>query len=331
MHQRHNQQYGGLPPDEAALHWISRRMSGSMNPDERRDFEIWLAAAPANRAAFAVAEALLLQADLAGEDLLARDSEGQLHAEAAKRASSNWRLASLAATMAVITVGAVMTLFGPDVRPRAPFAYETGIGQSQVVDLADGSRIELNTASRVEVDYTRSARAIELAEGEVFFDVEKDLARPFIVGTKYADIFVTGTSFSIAAFEDRSSVHVLTGVVEVAPRRGAQATLLAGDTIEIGADGRTGGVMRYDPSLVFAWRSGKARFREEPLGDVIMSLNRYFETPIVLGDQSLADLPVTGEFDIRDRGLAIDALKLIFNLASADEPARTILNRTEGQ
>lgn len=331
MHQRHNEEDGGLPPDEAALHWMARRMSGSMNAEERRDFESWLTAAPANKAAFAEAEALLRRADVAGAELLARDFEGQLHASAAKGANSHWRLASLAATMAAIALGAVITLFGSDFLPRQPLAYQTEIGQSEKIALADGSKLELNTASRVEVDYSRSLRSVELAAGEVFFNVEKDATRPFIVTTKHGVIAVTGTSFNIATFEDRSSVHVLTGVVDVSPRSGEQATLLAGDSIEIDNDGRPGLVKRYDAGVVFAWRNGKARFKEEPLGDVILSLNRYFETPIVLADQSLSDLPVTGEFDIRDRGMAIDALKLVFDLASTDEPARTILKRRDAE
>ena len=114
--------------------------------------------------------------------------------------------------------------------------------------------------------------------------------------------------------------------MDVAPNLGPVATLLAGDTIEISAEGSPGAITRYDPSIVLAWRSGKARFREEPLGNVLHSLNRYFDTPIELGDPSLADLPVTGEFDVRDRDTTVRALTLAFNLEGKEEPARIMLN-----
>ena len=99
---------------------------------------------------------------------------------------------------------------------------------------------------------------------------------------------------------------------------GRQACVVLEDALE-----------RYDPALVLAWRGGKARFREEPLEEVLISLNRYFKTPIELGDDGLANLPVTGEFDIRDRDTAVKALTLAFNLESRTEPSRVILNRRE--
>ncbi len=216
-------------------------------------------------------------------------------------------------------------------RGRPTLAYETSIGDAKKVTLADGSLIELNTSSRVEVDYSRSMRTVELSGGEAYFNVEKDATRPFVVKTSLAAISVTGTSFNVSTIDDRSVVHVLTGVVDVRPKRGPPSTLLAGDAIAIEQNGASGPVLRYDPSLVFGWRTGKARFRDAPLGDVLQSLNRYFPTPITLADQSLATLPVTGEFDIRDRDTAVAALKLVFNLESADEPARTILRKVENE
>ncbi len=206
--------------------------------------------------------------------------------------------------------------------------YATDVGQSRRVVLEDGSEVELNTASRLAVTFDNEHRSVELAAGEAFFNVEKDRERPFIVSTPTATIAVTGTSFSVSSEEARSIVHVLTGVVDVTPQNGVQATLLAGDMIEIDAAGAAGGVHRFDASLAFAWRNGKARFREEPLANVVRSLNRYFETPIVIEDETLADLPVTGEFDITDRDTAVRALEIAFDLEGGDEPARTVLRRS---
>lgn len=333
MNQRLTPTDPGVPAADAATHWMARKMSGSMNAEERRQFEDWLARAPENKRAFAEVEALLGRTDALAEELLTEEFLSQMNAaaenrEGRKRAGFGLIAASLVAVASLATVATFIRL---SPRQTPAIAYETQVGESEKITLEDGSEIELNTASHIAVAFNDATRSVEIKEGEAFFNVEKDRSRPFIVKTALAEVAVTGTSFSVSTLGDRSSVHVLTGVVEVTPREGQAATLLAGDTIEIDADGSSSGVRRYDPSLVFAWRNGKARFQDEPLAKVVASLNRYFETPIVLGDKTLADLPVTGEFDIRDRETAVEALALVFGLDRSDEPARTILSQPDAQ
>jgi transmembrane sensor len=332
MNQRLTQKPAGDSPPDLALYWMMRKMSGEMDAAERKSFADWLSASPENEREFTKVERMLDRVDAGAEELLAEDFERELAEQAApKRQDSRTGMSRIAATLAAIAFAAIIALSLRGGLTAQPAAYATAIGQSQTVRLEDGSEVELNTASRITVAYRDGKRNVELQAGEAFFSVEKDRSRPFIVKTRQAEIAVTGTSFSVSTDHDRSIINVLTGVVDVAPLEGQSATLLAGDTIEVDGAGFIGPVTRYDPSLVLAWRSGKARFRDAPLGDVVATLNRYFVTPIVLGDDSLAALPVTGEFDIRDRATAIKALALIFNLDSREEPARAVLTRPEIQ
>jgi transmembrane sensor len=321
-------------PDDAAAYWVMRRQSGAMTSSEERDFEAWRAASEENRRALAALENALDELDGHGETLLAEEFERQLNDAAqpvanVSRAPFNRVAASLAAValLSAAVFSAIKIAGSP--APAEVIAFDTGVGESETVLLADGSQAQLNTASKIAVRYTAVERRIDLIAGEAFFDVDKDLRRPFVVETPNAAITVTGTSFDVFADNSGSSVHVVTGVVDVTPRFGPTSTLLAGDMIEIDNAGNASAVMRFDPSLVLAWRGGKARFRDEPLGDVVASLNRHFASPIVLADGTLAELPVTGEFDVRDRNTAVKALALIFGLEATDEPARTILKAPE--
>jgi transmembrane sensor len=311
-----------------------RRQSGAMASSEERDFEAWRAASEENRRALAELENALDELDGYGETLLAEEFERQLNDAAqpyasASRAPLNRIAASLAA-FALLTAAtfAAIKIAGSSAPPDV-IAYDTGVGESEMVVLADGSQAQLNTASKIAVHYTADERRIDLIAGEAFFDVDKDHARPFVVQTSNASITVTGTSFDVFSDGDHASVHVLSGVVDVAPRFGPASTLLAGDMVEIDGDGKASAVSRFDPSLILAWRGGKARFRDEPLGDVVKSLNRYFATPIALEGKALTGLPVTGEFDVRDRDTAVRALELIFGLEASDEPGRTVLKAAE--
>lgn len=302
-------------------------MSGAMNAEERAAFDRWLNEAPANRQAFAAVERSLDMIDAAGGDLLAEEFERELNEEAAIGGDRRRSFLRTAATVAAALVVAVVALFVSRQGGPQTIAYETAIGGLQRVALADGSEIELNTNSRIAVRYDDASRTVELAEGEAFFNVEKDRDRPFVVNTDAATVAVTGTSFSVSALDDGATVRVLTGVVDVDSLNGRHATLLAGDMIEIGADGAAGPVQRFDAGVAFAWRTGKLRFDDAPLGAVVAELNRYFDVPITLADASLADLPVTGEFDAKDRATAVKALATAFDLESGDEPARTELRR----
>ena len=299
-------------------------MSGEMTADEQAEMKRWTAQSPENAAALAELQSLLGEADAYGEQLLAGEFERDLNLKAASKRRFSPSLRNIAATLAIAAATIVVTLF---IAPNtgAPQSYQTAVGQFREIELEDGSEIELNTASLVRVDYDKRRRAVGLEQGEAFFNVEKDRSRPFVVKTAYAEIAVTGTSFSVASTDGRANVHVLTGVVDVKPLRGQSSTLLAGDMVEIGPDGMIGQVRRYDPALVHAWRHGKVRFREKPLGEAVVALNRYFSTPIAIDDAHLAQLPVTGEFDIRHADTAVKALSRAFNLTSRVDGDRIVL------
>lgn len=332
MTNRLTKSHPGESPEDAAERWMARKMSGAMNAEERQAFEAWLSQSVQNRRALAELEQALTTTDAAGDTLLAAEFERQLHdaagAGAHRHRANLQRMAAALVAAAGLGVIAIM-LQG---RPAQPMiAYETAIGETEKVALEDGSAIELNTNSRIKVAYGDAARSVAIERGEAFFDVEKDRDRPFIVKTPAAEITVTGTSFNVSTAATASAIHVLAGVVEVKSLLGGASTLLAGDAVSIGADGVAGPVRRYDPALVLAWRSGVARFHNTPLGDVVLELNRYFEVPIRIEGGALANAPVTGEFDIRDRETAVKALATAFDLERRDEPARTLLFRPSSQ
>ena len=323
----------GETTQDIAAYWVMRRMSGEMTDEERRSLEQWRSASPENAAAIAEYERMLLSIDTQAEEFLAAEFERELDAAGVARERS--RLAAttrIAATLAAVAAAAIIAIFArPFSLPEPEERYATSIGEFRKVALDDGSEIELSSATRVKVAFSPQQRLLDLDSGEAFFQIDRDAARPFVVKSGPAEIIVTGTSFSVSRLGDASSVHVLTGVVDVKPLHGPSATLLAGDMIEVGPDGAAGVLKRYDPAVVLAWRSGKARFREQPLAEVVSALNRYFKEPIVIGDENIESLPVTGEFDIRDRKTTIRALALAFNLESREEPTRTVLTTRASQ
>src|SRR6202000_3390292 len=93
--------------------------------------------------------------------------------------------------------------------------YATEVGRLQTVRLADGSRMELNTHTRVHAEVTDKTRMITLDSGEAYFDVVHDARRPFVVYAGNRRITDLGTKFSVYRNGDDVQVTVREGRVKV--------------------------------------------------------------------------------------------------------------------
>lgn len=307
--------------EEAALRWRARLMSGDASPAERLEFQRWLAAAPENADSFRRLEAALSGLDAHGAEILAREFERELAALSGRPPMRRrWVAAAVAAAVAALALPAVH-FFNP-----APAAevFATRVGERRTVELADGSRVTLNTSTRMTAELRRGRRDVRLEQGEALFTVAHDSGRPFTVTTGRAVVVVTGTVFNVRAGKDASSVYVVSGSVAVSALPGADATLIAGDAIHVSASGASR-IERFDAGAVLAWREGRLKFAETRLGEAVAELNRYFATPIALDEAGLADLPLTGEVPTDDQNAAVAAVAMAFDLEVRRESGRIVL------
>ena len=98
---------------------------------------------------------------------------------------------------------------------NSPQVLETAVGEQRHVLLADGSTIQLNTASRVEVNLTTDFRDIHLLQGEAMFTVVKDPKRPFRVYSDDVLVKAIGTRFSVYRHARETIVTVVEGRVSI--------------------------------------------------------------------------------------------------------------------
>ncbi len=207
--------------------------------------------------------------------------------------------------------------------------YRTDIGEQRTVKLTDGSKVVLDTQTHIVTDFTEQARRVFLHAGQASFDVAKDANRPFIVITGKGKITALGTFFVVRMNEDRVLVTLIEGRVEVAK---VEPSLSAPDTSEQGATsdievlqleaGQQVALMEegissaQQASLEQAtgWQKGRLVFDDTPLEDVIDDLNRYSRQKILVGDESIKTIRVTGVFKSGDNDRAIKAFKSYFSL-----------------
>lgn len=189
----------------------------------------------------------------------------------------------------------------------------TAQGERGQWTLADGSTVELNTASRVEVAQHLRSRRLTLAEGEAVFQVAHApwhalaprLERPFTVQAGALQVQDIGTVFHMhrhPAKDDATDVAVLQGRVRVhaGDHGGAPVELHAGQRLR--ADGRAP-LAAPEPTgdsaeAALAWREGRLVLDATPLADAVATMQRHRRAPITVADPQAAALRISGQFDL---------------------------------
>lgn len=304
-----------LPSMEAAERdasdWIARLQADDVSADDRARFAQWRSAHPRNARAYGEMMATWRQMEAAGRTVRAVSFGNAM--QAASRVKRRWRVpmaaTATAAMLALVVAGAWWQW-----RPASSF--HTGIGEHAAVVLPDGSRVELNSDSAVQVAYDDNARVIRLERGEAFFTVAHDTARPFWVVAGRTWVRAVGTAFNVHRVEDEVRVTVSEGLVKVATTAPVQrrapsdaalallpvSLLAAGQRADMDEAGTQ--VRRVPPPEMereTSWRGGTVYFANQPLHEVVDEMGRYTPLRIELG-ADVRDMPVGGTFQTNPQG-----------------------------
>ena len=184
-------------------------------------------------------------------------------------------------------------------QPGFQHDYSTARGQFATQVLPDGSRIELDSGSAVDVALYRDRRTVRLLRGQAMFHVQADPARPFQVLAGPATATVLGTHFSVRHVGAATQVSVAQGTVRVEGEGDARAEVLqAGDAVTVTPQGvKT--LARVSAQAVGNWRAGRLDFEDATLAEALAEFQRYGDTNLVLGDPALAGLRLNGSFDAK--------------------------------
>ena len=286
--------------------WYFRLQAQDVTGAELETFALWLAQGPAQDDAWQEVQALLgaLRQPAQAIRQQAQHQAQQQQACGRKPRRRQWLEWSCAA--AVFLMVGLVALQTPWLdRLRADYA--TGTGEMRRIKLADGSELQLNTDSAVQVRINASERHVRLLRGEAWFAVTKDAARPFVVESGQGQVKVLGTQFSVAQRNDQTRVQVAQGRVEVSSGRGHPVYLEPGRAVEY-QDRQLAAVHGFDPAASFAWRQRQLVFRQQPLSDVVDELNRYWPGRTVVLGEALRERQVSGVFEIDKPDAVLKAL-----------------------
>ncbi len=315
----------GRPPlkvrAEAAT-WLALLGGPSRSPELEERFAKWLAEREPHRIAWErVADAWDLSGGLAKRITPLEEAPG--------RPQRRRRLLAVASALLLCAALAVGVLL-----PRRG-TVSTGIGERRVVSLQDGTRITLNTDTRVVVRYDAKARRVRLEHGEALFQVAHDPAWPFVVTAGGHEIVALGTAFEVRRFSARKvAITLVEGRISIAPegagtrpaQRDAMVLVSPGERLTF-APHRAPRLDRPALGEIIAWQSGEVVFDHTRLADAAREMNRYSRIRIVIADPRVASLEVSGLFQAGDSTEFAAGVAATFGLRVATRGERILLAR----
>lgn len=327
--------------DEASL-WIER-LSEGLDEEEEGELQAWLED-PANL--------VLLEKMAVLWDKM--DSLGRLAVLVPQPvpmdSGSNRRSYLALAASIMVGLSALLvwyTSFNTAVDPQvaqgpAERFYETAVGEQLVNTLEDGTKITLNTGSRLGVRFTSDARLLRLQSGEVHVRVVHDRQRPLSVLVGGRIIQAVGTAFNIELRPDRQIELVVTeGTVRVGKQtvstNGAERTvtillprtatvITAGQELVMGGKAEEARALsEAEIEVKLSWHDGNLIFRGESLAEVVQEVERYTGVKFVFVDENLKEVHVSGFFKAGDVEGMLAVLKENFDIEFQRESENRVL------
>jgi len=300
--------------------WYARLRAPDCGPAERHAFQEWQESDPSHRQAYQSAEraARLVSGQLAADSRLRALAQEALKPVSASSDRSQREprqsgfqprvfLRNQMRYAAALMLGMGIALYLATSRNEFDDSVEPVVGYvnseliKQRVELNDVTIVQLDVDSSITVELTRKERRIELNKGRAYFDVAHDASRPFTVSASGTQVVALGTEFQVELLPQRQTVTVTlaegsVAVSETKKRSPWREVLAPGQQLQFDEVSRRHTKLNVDADQVTSWSGGRLVFDDTPLSQALAEVNRYSKTKIVLGDVSLASVPIGGNF-----------------------------------
>lgn len=319
---------------EAAIAWYARMTSDEVTAADRVAFTRWRSASSDHEHAYQLVVAALNVADRAlshphaptdlFESIAAGGAEEHMEAPEQPAPASRFRPARRAAFAGI--AAAVAGLIASGLMPESTRSRDdyttiaTATGQRSTVRLPDGSRIWLNTQTRISYLHDASVRSVRFESGEAYFEIAPNRAAPFTISVGGREVRVVGTAFNIRHIDERTDVAVTEGTVTLMEEsnflealRGAfepdpATTLSAGMSASYEAKSEVVLNAGAPVKTMAAWREGRLIYRSERLGRVLADLDRYFDGDLLVRDPAVAELTVSAVVNLTSKQAVLETL-----------------------
>lgn len=312
---------------DRAAEWVLAQEDANWTPQDQAAFDAWLMESDANRTAYLRMRHSWREADRIGA--LSRTT-AEREAPSSGRRAWRWYVPGAVAASLLIALGGNQLVD----RQQRPFvetqraaaqSFATALGAQKTVGFPDGSRVRLNTASRLRAAITSEKREVWIDEGEAFFEVAHRADRPFVVHAGDRQVTVLGTKFAVRRDGEKITVVVLEGSVrvdELIQGRPVRSSVIVGGDIAFTSGTSILVTKKSAPRVqeALAWREGLISFDHANLGEIAAEFNRYHARKLVVTDPETASLRIGGMFPSNDPDSFIELLRNAYGLKITETP-----------
>ena len=309
---------------EAAA-WVALLHSGSRDAKVDAGLKSWIAADPLHAKVWEVTTDVW------------NETEGGARRIPLRQVAWNRRPRHVFHAMAASVVALSLLAAGGWVyRYFSPPSVSTGVGEQRTLNLEDGTRVELNTNTRIEVKFDSKTRSVVLRSGEAYFQVAHE-SRPFEVIAGDRTVYALGTAFLVRrdqSADDALTVTLIEGRVAVSPRtvtNDEEGEVSAG-TVVLSAGERFNSHRHTKPAVdapsidkATGWMRGQLIFDHTRLGDAAAEFSRYDRIKVTVASPDAAQIPVSGIFRIGDSRSFAHAVADTYNLKVTENGDELVL------
>lgn len=295
---------------EQAAYWYARLLAPDCSQEEREVFHSLLKTDPGFEQAFRSAERVARLINIQQDDPRMQALAAAALEEKAPRsrmAVPLWQglvsrhLPYAAALFLMIGVVLLSTYLNQEaVVSHSQVVYVNDELREQHVVLSDGSVLHLDVNTKVTVLMNPRERQLKLDRGRAYFEVAHDVFRPFSVSAAGTRVVALGTRFQVdMIFHEQVNVTLAEGSVAVtsdADPDGWRDVLRPGQQLRVDRSLNRREKFNVNADTVTSWSGGLLVFDGTPLHQVLNEFNRYAAVKVLLGDNSLANVPIGGNF-----------------------------------
>ncbi|TKK13537.1 hypothetical protein PflCFBP13510_06805 [Pseudomonas fluorescens] len=285
---------------EQAVHWLLEMQQGALNPRQQAAWQQWLNAHIEHQRAWE-------QIQRVNQRLRGVPSP-LAHAALNAPTSSNRRQALKLLLILGAGSAAAWSLRQQHILPPLTADYRSPVGQRRTVQLADGSQLQLNTGSAVDVHFDGQQRLVRLLEGEILLTARAGQA-PLHVLTGQGLLSSQAARLTVRQFNDHTQLAVLAGQVEVMPNRYNGLALSVDAAHQVNFTRKGWDTPRPTDANSGAWADGMLVAAHMRLEDFLSELGRYRRGQLHC-DPQVANLLLSGSYPLDDSERILDLLEI---------------------
>jgi transmembrane sensor len=302
---------------------VTKYLSGNAKESEKNTVLEWANATIENKTAFDRAEKLWNASKSANiSDINVNDAWNKVNERANVRSQTKTRALTMPQKYilriaAVLVIGLVSWYYISNSVIEKSFSTSTEIAQ---LNLSDGSEIALNKGAIINYPEKFSGETREIKmNGEAYFNIAKNAAKPFIIHTSNADIKVLGTSFNVISKPNGDlEVVVNTGVVSVTSTKTNEQVILHKDEKASYLTSNASLLKTVNTDVNYlSWNTRKFVFRESTLSNVFENIEKVYGIKII-ADERIMNCKLTATYDRLDVKQIIHLIDMTFGFKTVE-------------